>query len=69
MLVEYQPLTPSSRALRPGAMIVFISVWPVFRSLPAIGDFVLRASSISAGTSALRLGAPLAYGMPSLIAA
>ena len=28
MLVEYQPLTPSSRALRPGAMIVLISVWP-----------------------------------------
>ena len=42
MLVEYQPLTPSSRALRPGAMIVLISVCPVFRSLPASGDFVSR---------------------------
>ena len=38
MFVEYQPSTPISRALRPGAMIVLISVWPVFRSLPASGE-------------------------------
>ena len=43
MLVEYQPSTPSSRAFRPGAMIVLISVCPVFRSLPASGDFVCAA--------------------------
>src|SRR5258707_11708687 len=34
ILVEYQPCRPSIRALRPGAMIVFISVWPVLKSLP-----------------------------------
>ena len=37
MLVEYQPATPIIRALRPGAMIVLISVWPVFMSLPHDG--------------------------------
>ncbi len=37
MLVEYQPRTPSMRDLKPGARIVFSSVCPVFRSLPAIG--------------------------------
>ena len=42
MLVEYQPSTPSSRAFSPGAMIVLISVCPVFRSLPASGAFGLR---------------------------
>ena len=39
---RYQPWTPSSRALRPGAAMVFISVWPVLRSLPP-GDLVPRA--------------------------
>jgi hypothetical protein len=57
------------RALKPGARMVFISVWPVLKSLPAIGTPWLRASSISAGVSTDRLGAPLAYGMPSLSAA
>ena len=37
MLVEYQPSRPSMRALKPGARIVFISVWPVLKSLPQIG--------------------------------
>ena len=37
MLVEYQPSTPNSRALSPGAMTVFIHVWPVLKSLPEIG--------------------------------
>ena len=69
MFVEYQPATPIIRALRPGAMIVLISVWPVFMSLPQKGEPVFCASSRSAGTSALRFGAALPYGMPSLIAA
>ena len=50
-------------------MIVLISVCPVFMSLPASGDFVCAASSMSAGMSAVRFGAALAYGMPSRIAA
>src|SRR5919205_337780 len=33
MLVEYQPLRPSRRALNPGARIVLISVCPVFKCL------------------------------------
>ena len=45
MLVEYQPSSPSSRALKPGARIVFIRVWPVLKSLPEIGVWVSRASS------------------------
>ena len=44
MFVEYQPSTPRSRALRPGAMIVLISVCPVFRSFPASGALVRAAS-------------------------
>ena len=50
-------------------MIVLISVWPVFMSLPMNGDPVFWASSRSAGTSAPRFGAAFPYGMPSLIAA
>ena len=50
-------------------MIVLISVWPVFMSLPASGESVFCASSNSAGTSALRFGEALACGMPSEIAA
>jgi hypothetical protein len=69
MLVEYQPCTPSSRAFSPGATMVLMSVWPVFRSLPAIGVRVGRQSETSAGTSALRFGAAFAYGMPSRMAA
>ena len=38
--MEYQPSTPSMRALNPGARIVFISVWPVLKSLPVIGTLV-----------------------------
>ena len=69
MFVEYHPSTPSSRAFRPGATIVLISVWPVFKSLPASGDPVRAASSTSAGISADRFGAAFAYGMPSRMAA
>ena len=44
MLVEYQPLSPSMRALKPGASTVFISVWPVLKSLPQMGaSFFVRA--------------------------
>jgi pyruvate,water dikinase len=69
VLVEYQPLTPSRRALSPGAMTVLIRVCPVFMSLPATGDFDRAASWSMAGTSAVRLGAALANGRPSLRAA
>ena len=62
MFVEYQPRRPSIRALKPGARIVFISVWPVLKSLPPIGTPLRSASSIMHGRSQLRLGAPLAYG-------
>src|SRR5947207_2896624 len=37
MLVENQPSRPSMRSRKPGARIVFSSVWPVFKSLPATG--------------------------------
>ena len=47
-------------------MTVFIRVWPVLKSLPAIGRLGLRRQLASAGMSAVRLGAPFAYGMPSL---
>ena len=60
MLVEYQPSRPSRRALKPGARIVFISVWPVLKSLPVIGTLFCLASSMSAGVSTVRFGAPLA---------
>jgi hypothetical protein len=69
MFVEYHPLTPISRAFRPGATIVLMSVCPVFRSFPAKGDPVVAASRVNAGMSPLRFGAAFAYGMPSLIAA
>jgi hypothetical protein len=47
-------------------MIVFIRVWPVLKSLPATGTPFCAASSSRAGKSTERLGAPLAYGTPSL---
>ena len=37
------------RALKPGARIVFISVWPVLKSLPPIGTPLRSASSIMHG--------------------
>ena len=55
------------RALSPGAMIVFIHVWPVLKSFPEIGTPRLFASSISAGVSTARFGAPLQYGTPSMM--
>ena len=69
MFVEYQPASPSMRALMPGAMTVFSQVWPVLKSLPEIGTPLSFASSISAGMSTVRFGAPLQNGTPSMIAA
>src|SRR5215831_7766767 len=62
MFVEYQPRRPSIRDLKPGARIVFISVWPVLKSLPPIGTPLRSASSSMHGGSHDRLGAPFAYG-------
>jgi hypothetical protein len=47
------------RAFRPGAMTVFIHVWPVLKSLPDTGTPRATARSSSAGKSAERFGAPL----------
>ncbi len=52
------------RALKPGARIVFISVWPVLKSLPPMGTPSRWASSSMQGRSVVRLGAPLANGTP-----
>ena len=57
------------RVLKAGARTVLMKVWPVLKSLPQMGAFILRESSFSAGMSTVRLGAPLAKGMPSLSAA
>ncbi len=69
MLVEYQPRRPSIRALRPGARMVFIRVWPVLKSLPPMGTPSRSARAIMHGRSQLRLGAPLANGTPDMMAA
>ena len=37
MFVENQPFTPSMRDFKPGAISVFMNVWPVLKSLPQIG--------------------------------
>src|SRR5438874_5746319 len=68
-VVEYQPCSPSMRALNPGARMVFTSVCPVLKSLPQIGASLRRDSSYIAGISIVRLGAPFAKGTPSLSAA
>jgi hypothetical protein len=69
MLVEYQPATPSIRALNMGESTVFTIVWPVLKSFPPIGTPLLLASCSIAGKSQVRLGAPLANGTRSMIAA
>src|ERR1043166_6557898 len=69
MLVENQPARPSMRDFRPGAIRVFMNVWPVLKSLPELGTCRSRASSVRAGVSVVRCGAPLAYGTPDLSAA
>ncbi len=57
------------RAFNPGAISVFMKVWPVLKSLPQIGNLRSRASSSSAGVSVVRFGAPLANGTPLFSAA
>ena len=69
MFVENHPFTPSSRALKAGASTVFMSVWPVLKSLPQIGAEYCLESSMSALVSTVRFGAPLAKGTPSFKAA
>ena len=56
-------------ARRPGAITVFMSVWPVLKSLPVSGTLLAAASSSMQGMSMARLGAPLPNGTPELIAA
>jgi hypothetical protein len=60
MFVLNHPESPSMRVLKPGARIVFRSVWPVLKSFPQIGTPFALASASSAGTSAERFGAPFA---------
>ena len=69
MLVEYQPASPSMRALKAGARTVFIIVWPVLKSLPPIGILRSAARRSSAGMSTVRFGAPFAKGRFSMSAA
>ena len=57
------------RDFNPGAMIVFINVCPVLKSLPQIASLFLSASVISAGISTVRFGAPFAKGIPDFSAA
>ena len=52
------------RAFSPGESSVFMNVWPVLKSLPQCGSSRSLARSTSAGTSAVRFGAPLANGTP-----
>ena len=66
---EDQPFNPSKRDFNIGAITVFTNVWPVLKSLPAMGTLFFLASSCSAGMSLLRLGDPLREGTPSFRAA
>ena len=43
-------------------MVVFISVWPVLKSLPQMGAPVFSANSTRAGTSPDRFGGAVAVG-------
>ena len=52
-----------------GSTEVFISVWPVLKSLPAMTTRCFLASSQAAGKSTVRFGAPFAKGTPSESAA
>src|SRR5262249_11877922 len=69
MLVENHPRSPNIRALKPGARIVFKSVWPVLKSLPQIGTLWRRAAASGPGLAAVRWGARLASGPPLVVAA
>src|SRR5215467_140222 len=69
IFVENQPFSPNRRDFNPGAISVFINVWPLLKSLPPTGTFIFLASSKSAGISVVMWGAPFAYGTPDLRAA
>src|ERR1041384_3043157 len=62
IFVENHPCNPRSLDFKPGAMIVFIKVWPVLKSLPHTGNPRSTASVVKAGTSTVRLGAPFGKG-------
>src|SRR5207247_2658645 len=66
IFVEYQPASPSMRALKAGASTVFIIVWPVLKSLPPIGAGALLdladvlpqlLGEVPLGLAALHVGA------------
>ncbi len=65
MLVENQPLRPRQRVPMMGANPDLTSVWPVLKSLPAMGIPVFSASSHMAGMSTVVFGAPMMKGHPS----
>ena len=67
--MEYQPLTPSIAGLEGGGEDGLDEGLAGLEVLAAMGAFILRESSLSAGMSTVRLGAPLTKGMPSLSAA
>ena len=52
-----------------GAKPLFTSVWPVLKSLPAMGTRCRSASSHMAGMSTVVFGAPMMKGTPSVRAA
>jgi hypothetical protein len=57
------------RAFNPGAIRVFMNVWPVLKSFPQTGILRSRASPAAPGVSVVRFGAPLANGTPLFSAA
>ena len=52
------------RALKPGARMVFISVWPVLKSLPQIGTRISRASVDERRNVARQVGRAVGVGDP-----
>ena len=69
MLVENQPAKPKQRVRSIGASTVFISVCPVLKSFPAMGNCLASAISHIAGISIHVFGAPITKGASSAIAA
>jgi len=66
VLSARDPQSNEERALKAGASTVFISVWPVLKSLPQMGTSRSRDSSSIAGMSTVKFGAPFAKGTPSI---
>ena len=69
ILVENHPDKPRQRVPIIGAKPDLTRVWPVLKSLPAIGILVFSANSHIAGISTVVLGAPIIKGAPSVNAA